>query len=366
MSTTVTETASPAGTYQLQLRTLDGNVVRTVSKEEPRLATAAEIPVIDISRLYGDIEARKQLAVHVKAAVETYGFFYIKNHGIPEEVIENASRQAKVFFRQPRDKKEPASTVHSKFFNGWFDVHSRKTNPGERADNKEAFFYRYQPENDPDTKDLSAIPEGVKPYIRGEEYIWDATAHLPNFRRDIITYWQHCLQLGRRLIRIFSLVLDLPEDYFDSVTTYPGADAVLNFYPGQPPSEKKESAEIGIGSHTDLQCFTLLWQDMIGGLQVLDVNGRWIKASPIPGTIVVNTADFLTRLSNGKFKSTVHRVFNQSEHDRISMPFFFGFNPDEILSVVPTCIDEDHPAKYEPISCGQYMMRRFAASRPDN
>ncbi|CAK7206913.1 hypothetical protein SEUCBS139899_009720 [Sporothrix eucalyptigena] len=364
MSTTTTKTAH--GTYQLQLRTLDGNVVRAVSTEAPRLATAEEIPVIDIVRLYGDLAARKELAVEVKAAVETYGFFYIKNHGIPEEVIENASKQARIFFCQSRDKKEAASTAHSKFFNGWFDVHSRKTNPGEKADNKEAFFYRYQPENDPEKKDPVAIPKGVKPYIRGENYIWEATAHLPGFKEAIITYWKNCLTLSRRLIRIFSLVLDLPEDYFDNVVTYPGADAVLNFYPGLPPSEIEEGAEIGIGSHTDLQCFTLLWQDMIGGLQVLDVDGRWIKAVPIPGTIVVNTADFLTRLSNGKFKSTVHRVFNQSEQDRISMPFFFGFNPDEILSVVPTCIDEDHPAKYEPISCGQYMMRRFAASRPDN
>lgn len=372
-TTTTTTTTSPPGTYQLQLRTLDGNVVRTVSTEEPRLATAAEIPVIDIARLYGDFEARKDLAAEVKKAVETYGFFYIKNHGIPEEVIENAGRHAKLFFRQPRDKKEPASTLHSKFFNGWFDVHTRRTSPAERADNKEAFFYRYQPSNDPlhkDEEDPSAVPEGIKPYIRGERYIWDATAHIEGFESAIIAYWQHCLQLARRLIRIFALVLDLPENYFDAVTTYPGADAVLNFYPGQPAcvlaSEEKSGAEIGIGSHTDLQCFTLLWQDMIGGLQVLDVDGRWIKASPIEGTIVVNTADFLTRLSNGKFKSTVHRVFNQSEEDRISMPFFFGPNPNETLSVVSTCIDDEHPAKYEPISCGEYMMRRFAASRPDN
>ena len=220
-------------------------------------------------------------------------------------------------------------------------------------DSKEAFFYRYQPENDPETKDLSTIPEEVKSYIRGENYIWDATSHLPGFKHDVIAYWQACLQLARRLIRIFALVLELPEDYFDTATTYPGADAVLNFYPGTVQEPTQSSANAGIGSHTDLQCFTLLWQDMIGGLQVLTNEGQWIRAAPIPGTIVVNIADFLTRLSNDRFKSTVHRVSNQSTEDRISMPFFFGFNPNETLSVVPTCIDEHNPPKYEPISCGE-------------
>lgn len=82
-TTTTTTTTTPPGTYQLQLRTLDGNVVRTVSTEAPRLATAAEIPVIDIARLYGDFEARKQLATEVKTAVETYGFFYVKTTASP-------------------------------------------------------------------------------------------------------------------------------------------------------------------------------------------------------------------------------------------------------------------------------------------
>lgn len=179
---------------------------------------------------------------------------------------------------------------------------------------------------------------------------------MSGFKEDIIAYWQACLQLARRLIRIFALVLELPEDYFDAVTTYPGADAVLNFYPGTEQDLSESSNNAGIGSHTDLQCFTLLWQDMIGGLQVLTNEGQWIKASPIPDTIVVNIADFLTRLSNDKFKSTVHRVSNQSTKDRISMPFFFGFNPNETLSVVPTCIDEDNSAKYESISCGEVKL----------
>ncbi len=84
--------------------------------------------------------------------------------------------------------------------------------------------------------------------------------------------------------------------------------------------------DVGLGSHTDLQCFTLLWQDMIGGLLVLNRAGEWIKATPIPGTIVVNIGDFLMRMTNDKWQSTVHRVeVNKSLEPRGSMPLFFGW-----------------------------------------
>ena len=212
--------------------------------------------------------------------------------------------------------------------------------------------WRYAPQYDPDTKDPDAVPEEVKPWIRGEEFVWEGTDHLPNFKAEVLLYWQECLKLARRLVKIFALCLDLPEDYFDRFTTYPGSDGVFNFYPAMTPEEAASSQDVGIGSHTDLQCFTLLWQDLLGGLQVLNKEGQWIKASPIPGTLVVNIGDYLMRLSNDKFKSTVHRAYNRSTVDRYSMPFFFGFNFNEKCGVLPSCTSEANPPKYEPISCG--------------
>jgi isopenicillin N synthase-like dioxygenase len=63
---------------------------------------------------------------------------------------------------------------------------------------------------------------------------------------------------------------------------------------------------------------------MIGGLQVLNKDGLWIKAIPVEGTIVVNIGDFMMRLCNDIYKSTVHRVYNRANVERVSMPFFFG------------------------------------------
>lgn len=114
--------------------------------------------------------------------------------------------------------------------------------------------------------------------------------------------------------------------------------------------------------------FTILNQDMIGGLEILNKNGIYIPAKPIRGTFVVNVGDFLQRISNDQFVSTVHRVRNSSGVNRYSIPFFFSFNMDVavpvrdmvhfwsavstgltiIPKVMPACTSEDNPAKYEP------------------
>ncbi|TIA32774.1 Clavaminate synthase-like protein [Aureobasidium pullulans] len=358
MATTVTHT-------KLQLRTAYGPVFRDVLINPPRLATAEEIPVIDFADLYGDAEARLRFSQKIKHAATAYGFFYAKNHGIDETVIEKARKQALTFFKQPAEEKLKVSTAKSRFFNGYSAPKTTQVSEGESLDRKESFAWRYDAQYDPDPKDLSAIPAEVAAHLRGEEFVWEGTSNLPDFKTDILTYWQSGVKLARRLIQNFALALDLPENHFDKLTTYPGSDGVLNFYEANTPAEiaamnsSSKSGDVGLGSHTDLQCFTLLWQDEVGGLQILTPEGQWIMAKPIPGTLVVNIGDYLMRLTNDKFKSTVHRVFNCSTFDRISMPFFFGFNFNEKCGVLPTCIDESNPPKYEPISCAEWTQLRF-------
>jgi isopenicillin N synthase-like dioxygenase len=63
--------------------------------------------------------------------------------------------------------------------------------------------------------------------------------------------------------------------------------------------QPNEATKVSIGSHTDFQLFTILWQDTAGGLQVLNRDGQWINAKPVEGTFVVNIADYLQRITNG-------------------------------------------------------------------
>jgi hypothetical protein len=85
--------ASPAFTT-LELGSAYGPVYRQVSTAPPRESCPDEIPVIDLSDIYGDLPARCRLAEKIRAAAEGTGFFYVKNHGVSREVVENAHKQA--------------------------------------------------------------------------------------------------------------------------------------------------------------------------------------------------------------------------------------------------------------------------------
>ncbi|RDW89142.1 2OG-Fe(II) oxygenase superfamily protein [Coleophoma cylindrospora] len=354
-----TATITQPSIAKLELRTGYGPVYRDVLTTPPRDCTAEEIPIIDLAPLYSsEFSDRKVVAQEIRAAAINTGFFYVKNHGIDDETIANAKKQLLAFFKQDMDKKMLITQDQSKYFNGYKGPRSTNVSPGESVDVKESMSWRYSPEYDPETKDLDAIPEEIKRWFRAEPFVWEGTAHLPGFKEDVLHYWASCLTLSRKLVKAFASSLDLDENYFDSKVTYPGADGVFNYYPVRT-AEEKAKESVGLGSHTDLQLFTLLWQDMTGGLQVLNKDGQWIKATPVEGTIVVNIGDFMMRLCNDIYKSTVHRVFNDSPAERISMPFFFGLNLNCVEGVVPSCASEKNPAKYEPMSCGDWCQMRF-------
>ncbi|QQK46952.1 Oxoglutarate/iron-dependent dioxygenase [Penicillium digitatum] len=340
---------------QIELLTLTGPEFRRVSTAPPRPPTEDEIPIIDLASIDKDLEARKTLASKVRAAAESTGFFYIKNHGISEELIQNALSQAKAFFAQPIEKKQLASRKIRTNADGWHGLGTTQINRTETRDRKETFSLRYNRKNDPTVSDGDTLSSE-------DDFAWDTTSHLPGFQETTVEFYQRRLTLARKMIRVFALALDMPEDYFDAVTTNPGADGLYVHYPATAPDalEKNNAdVDVGIGSHTDIQCVTLLWQDMSGGLQVLSASDEWLDARPIAGTLVVNIGDFLQRLSNNRFKSTVHRVYNRQPTSRYSMPFFLGFNPDSVCRVVPSCIDEGHPALYGPISCGKWHRNRL-------
>jgi len=130
-----------------------------------------------------------------------------------------------------------------------------------------------------------------------------------------------------------------------------------------PPQTGVHDDRIGIGAHTDFECFTLLWQQPDKqALQVLNADKKWIDATPIPGTIVVNLGDQFARWTNGIFKSTVHRAINRTGVQRYSMPLFFGTDYNVMLEAIPSCVSEERPPKYEPMKAGDFVKMRLKAA----
>ncbi len=102
----------------------------------------------------------------------------------------------------------------------------------------------------------------------------------------------------------------------------------------------------------------MLCQDDVGGLEVEDINGNWIQAPPIDGSLVVNVGDLLSRWTDGMYKSTPHRVVNHSEKERLSLVLAFDPNPETQVDASQVFGANYHP-KEEAITCGDYLVWRF-------
>ncbi|KAK4164628.1 2-oxoglutarate-Fe(II) type oxidoreductase hxnY [Cladorrhinum sp. PSN259] len=358
-------------TTLLHLASGNGPITRRILSTPLRDASPTEIPIIDLSALSNassssTLSDRQHIAAQIRTAATTNGFFYITNHGVSSSLIAAAHSASLDFFRQDASLKEPANTVHStvnKHIVGWKPPRSQKINPFEGEDKRESFSLRYDPSYDPDAP--LPIPEKIREGIKvdSDGFPFSRTdGTVPQLKRTLVPLHQAVLGLGRKLVRCFALALDLEEDGFDAKFTYPDASLAVNYYP--PLEEKKKNElddkeNVSIGSHTDFQLFTILWQDGSGGLEVLTRQGQWLRAPPVEGTFVVNFADYMQRITNEKWVSTVHRVRNVSGRERISIPFFFGFNLDESCGTLESCLEEGEERKYEEISCREWVERRI-------
>ena len=119
--------------------------------------------------------------------------------------------------------------------------------------------------------------------------------------------------------------------------THPGGIARLIYYPPakdpQPLDPTTKDKEIGLGAHSDYECFTLLLCSTATGLEILSPDGVWTATPAVEGSFVVNVADFLMRWTNDMYKSTIHRVVNRTTSERYSVPFFFSINYDQLVEV---------------------------------
>jgi len=311
------------------------------------------IPIIDLGDVVdftsaGEV-AKKRVAREISDACVNVGFFYIKNHGVSPSVVDVAFKAGEEFFDLPIEEKMKIDLNKSSAFRGYNAILAENVDPANRGDLHEGF--NMGPDISPDDN-ISMTGLNVWP-------------DLPGFKEKVMPYYDSVVTLGRTLFKLFALALDLPETFFDDKIQ--GSAAIMRLLHYPPQMGEVDDRMIGIGAHSDYECFTILRQDSVPGLQVLNSKKEWIGAPPIPDTFVVNIGDQLSRWTNDLFKSTTHRAINRSGVRRYSSPLFFGTDYDVLIEALPTCVSAGHPAKYEPVKAGDYVKAKLEASyKPKN
>lgn len=314
-----------------------------------RTGVIDEVPVLDFACMYSSRQDdRQRFARALRDACTNVGFFYLKNHGVPNAVMDRAADAMRKFFALSVEEKMRIHYLTSQNHRGYVATGNIKSDRELKGgDMHEAIELAHDlPVTDPD-------------HLAGNKFygpnVWPESP--PDFRWALGTYFDTQLEFGRMMLRGFALALELPETFFDPIYTKPMSRLRACYYPPQDPDW--DLSKLGIGAHRDFEIFTTVWADR-PGLQALGTEGDWIDIPPVNGTFVINIGDLMQRWTNDLFLSRPHRVVNLGQSERYSLAQFFGVDYAAELDAFPSLKAEREDGKYPTVSCGAHVEERIA------
>ena len=315
---------------------------------------STNVPIVDLAPSFsGDDGAARAVARAIDEAYRRLGFMYVVGHSVPEAVIQAAFAASRAFHALPDEAKR--AVAMNEWHRGYMGyatsrIVTSRVAKATRPNMSESFMVMHEVAAD-DPAYLAGKP------LQGPN-LWPAEP--PGFREAILAYVRDLQGLARHLTGLFELALGLEAGRLAPMFARPTTFLRLLHYPPLPESAPED--EFGATPHTDYGFVTLLAQDEIGGLQVQLDGKRWVPAPPVANSFVVNIADMCERLSNGRWRSTRHRVINRAGRDRYSIPFFYDMDMEAEVAPLPECIDENATAAWDPVFYGEYLMARLDAN----
>jgi isopenicillin N synthase-like dioxygenase len=277
-----------------------------------------------------------------------YGFAVVRDHGIPQDLIDAAEAASKAFFALPDDVKRAYQIPGGGGARGYTPFGTEKAKDAEVFDLKEFWHVG---------RDLPAghpLAEFMAPNV------WPA--EVAGFRETMSALFAAFEVAGGRVLEAIALHLGRPREFFAASVEDGNSVMRLLHYP--PLGEGAPEGAIRAAGHEDINTITLLLGAEEAGLELLAKDGQWHAVDVPAGALVINVGDMLQRQTNGKLRSTTHRVVNPrgdaARRARFSMPFFLHFRPDFLIEALPECIDSDAanpPAP--PITAHDFLMERL-------
>ncbi|ETS75196.1 hypothetical protein PFICI_13680 [Pestalotiopsis fici W106-1] len=311
----------------------------------------AQLATLDLSQ-FDQPGGKEKLAKQLSEAIEKIGFFYITDFGLTQEQVDRQFAIGKeVFQLSTEEKLKYRADLENGGYNGYKPLGLREVRPGVH-DNTEIY-------NIP-----KFIPELERPH---PDVINTNRAEIEHFARHINDH-----VVGRLLV-LFAIILELPEDYFLQRHRYnQRSDCHLRYmkYHHRTAEQNKILENVWVKGHTDFGSLTLLFRQPVAALQVRTPEGSWKWVKPYPGSITVNVADSLEFLTNGFLKSSIHRVVapppDQADVDRLGVLYFV--RPEDTLELRPVVSDVLQRRGYDKstdgaavgITAGEWVKARVA------
>ncbi len=327
----------------------DLNTIETATAEDAtsdqraRSVDRKTLPVIDIGALgSGDPAAMRAVGAALGAAARTSGFFYIVNHGVPQDLVAGVLAASRDFHGRSRAFKMRSWSGFTTNHRGYVPFEENGADFPKRINMNEAWDMSFEaPADHPD-------------YLAG----WRMTGpnvwpDIPGWRETVSAYYAAVFGLGLRLLEALAGELGVdPAELKRQITCPTSQLRLLRYVPNDLP---KTADIVGIDAHSDFECFTILLQGG-PGLQVMNAEDVWIEAPPVEGAFIVNIGDIFETWSGGLFKSTQHRVVNIGR-ERFSIPLFFGLDYHAVIEPLGPYRTPETVAKYPPIKAGEHLMR---------
>ena len=296
--------------------------------EEYRIATC------DMGRfLRGNEADQRQFANDLGEALQGIGFAILEGHGIDTALYDEAEAKVLELFTgvSMEDKLRFRAERHGSVNQGYFPI---KETSLIHPDLVEGWVFCRR-----------AFDLGPPPFRAAD--FWPKPELEPFFRRLCRSHEALIPAVMQSILRY----LGCDPHLYDRRLTATNFGQRLNYYPPVAPAD--EAAGVGrLLGHEDVDLFTFLPAPRVEGLQVLNrANLKWVRLAAPPGTIILNTGDYMQRITNDILPSTTHRVSVPRDPaarraTRVSLPMAVYVWEDEMLEVLPGL----GAPKYEPIS----------------
>ncbi|MCP4053126.1 isopenicillin N synthase family dioxygenase [Mesoflavibacter sp. CH_XMU1422-2] len=306
-----------------------------------------KIPSVNLEDFLSDDPKRKQKFVdEIGKAYEEIGFVALKGHFLDDKLVDDLYEEIKNFFELPVETKQKYEIPGIGGQRGYVSFGKESAKGKKEGDLKEFWHFGQYVEDDP--KRAKEYPENVE------------VKEVPNFNVVGKKAYQTLEKTAKYVLRALALHLGLEETYFDNYIH--NGNSILRPIHYPPITQEPDNA-VRAAAHGDINLITLLMGAQGRGLQVQNHNGDWIDAIAEPDELMINVGDMLSRHTNNRLKSTIHRVVNPPRElwgtSRYSIPFFMHPISEMKLDVLDSCVDENNPKQFEDITAGEFLDERL-------